>query len=804
MKRKLLPMLIVFILTISCNNPVAVKILATATPAATATATTPPTETPVPTPTPTPTPPPAVRVEMAEQALFMGNYESAWREFQDAQNNADDPEIQTEAALGIGRSLFLSRNYSSAIDAFEALVQTYPESPQAANAYFFLAQSYEATQAYNLAAEAYTKFLELRPGVLDAYIQEKRGDAYMAAGNPAAAIQAFEAAIQAPQDGVTTWTELKLGKAYAAQGDFTNALTRYLEVYKTSDNDYARAQANFLMGQAYLTMEMPEQAYARFLDSVDSFPRAYDSYSGLVVLVSNGVQVNELNRGIVDYYAGQYGLAIEALTRYLETNTERAAEAYHFRALSYLAINSPDKAIADWDTIITSYIGDIRWATAWEEKAYALWAYQTRHDDAANTLLQYVEQAPDSTLAPSFLFQAARILERGGRLVEASATWERLMDTYPSAQDSYRGLFLAGVSYYRAGNLPKALTVFQRALVLANTPDEQAAAYLWTGKTQLAQGDEGAARSAWQQGAQRDPTGYYSERANELLLNRAAFTIDQPVDLGYDLAAERSQAEEWLRTTFSIPPETDLGGLSDLANDPRILRGAAFWELGLYNEARDQFELARKSLLSDPVGTFRLMNYLLDLGVYRSAILASRQILDLANLDDAGTLQAPIYFNHIRFGIYYRDLILKASQAENFHPFFLLSVLRQESMFEGFARSGAGARGLMQIMPATGQEIVSSMNWPEGYIEADLYRPEVSITLGARYLARQRDYFGGNLYAALAAYNGGPGNTIIWSQLAGDDLDLLLEVIRASETRQYIMMIYENFNIYRLLYQRGY
>ena len=53
----------------------------------------------------------------------------------------------------------------------------------------------------------------------------------------------------------------------------------------------------------------------------------------------------------------------------------------------------------------------------------------------------------------------------------------------------------------------------------------------------------------------------------------------------------------------------------------------------------------------------------------------------------------------------------------------------------------------MQIMPATGQEIASSMNWPEDYEDDDLYRPEVSINLGARYLARQRDYFEDNMFA---------------------------------------------------------
>jgi soluble lytic murein transglycosylase len=806
MQKRIVIFLVMMLVTLSCSIPIAAKVIPTSlspSAAPTTAPTNPPSATPVPTLTPTPTPPPAVRVELAEQALFLGNYENARREFQEAQGSTTDPEVQAAAAFGIGRSLYLSRNYSTAIDTFKSMVETYPQSPYTANAYYFLARSYEATEVYDLAAEACKKFLEIRPGVLDAYIQEQCGDDYFAAGNPAAAAEAYAAAVQAPQEGTTIWVELKLGKAYSAMGDFSSAIKKFLEIYEKSDNDYARAQANLLMGQAYLTMGMPEQANARFLDSVASFPKAYDTYSGLVILISNGVGVNDLGRGLVDYYAGQYGLAIDALTRYIEAGGEEIAKAHYFRALSFLAQNQPEDAIKDWDQIITNYSGDGLWASAWEEKAYTLWAYLDKYDEAADVLLQYIAQVPDSSLAPEYLFQAARILERNSRFTDAAAAWERLIDTYPSAEKSYRGLFLAGIAYYRAGDYAKALTVFQRALVLAGTPIEQSAAYLWTGKTQQVQGNPDAARTAWEQAAQRDPTGYYSERANELLQNQTPFQVNQPVDLGYNLVQERIQAEEWLRTTFSLSPETDLNGLGELAADPRMVRGAAFWDLGLYDESRNEFEALRQSVLTDPVQTYRLMNSFLELGLYRSAILASRQILDLANLDDIGTLKAPAYFNHIRFGIFYKDLILQASQEENLHPLFLLSVLRQESMFEGFADSGAGARGLMQIMPATGQEIASSMNWPD-YTVGDLYRPEISITFGARYLARQRDYFEGSLYTALAAYNGGPGNAIIWNQLAGNDPDLLLEVIRADETRSYIIQIYEFFNIYRLLYQRGY
>ena len=57
-----------------------------------------------------------------------------------------------------------------------------------------------------------------------------------------------------------------------------------------------------------------------------------------------------------------------------------------------------------------------------------------------------------------------------------------------------------------------------------------------------------------------------------------------------------------------------------------------------------------------------------------------------------------------------------------------------------------------------------------------------------------------DLYAALAAYNAGPGNASVWKELAGDDQDLLLETIRFQETRDYVRYIYEIYTIYSNLY----
>ena len=79
----------------------------------------------------------------------------------------------------------------------------------------------------------------------------------------------------------------------------------------------------------------------------------------------------------------------------------------------------------------------------------------------------------------------------------------------------------------------------------------------------------------------------------------------------------------------------------------------------------------------------------------------------------------------------------------------------------------------------------------------------VSVRFGAYYMAQQRDRFDGDLFAALAAYNAGPGNASIWKELAPDDPDLYLEVIRLSQPHLYIRRIYETYTIYRQLYTVG-
>lgn len=791
----------IFIIFITgCSFPMGISIPLgdTATPA-------PPTATwtpePSPTPTVTPTPIPSEWLSIAREALYQGEYDRAIQDYQAALDQSQDQGIKLSAILGLAQAYQASGDCNSSLNYSNQLIQLDPQSNQGILANYYSARCLDQLQQYPSAADAYARFRQQNEGILDAFLFELEGDSRVNAGDYSGAITAYQSALSSFPPGNSDKINLKIGQAFLSASNYTEAIRSLLVLYDSTQSDYTKATANFLTGQAYIALGLPDQAYARFQDSVLNFPRSYDSYSGLVQLVNDGIPVDELSRGIVDYYAGQYGYALDALNRYINSTPEHDATAHFYKALCLRLMDQSDAAITEFDYIIQNYSGDRFWTPAWDEKAYTQWANLGYYRESAQTLIDFVARVPDAIEAPQFLFDAGRIQERGNLLAEAAQTWGRLINEYPSASSSYRALFLSAITSFRLGNFDQALLDSQRSVVLATDVESQSAAHFWIGKIQQARGETASALSSWETAATLDPTGYYGIRAVDLILNQKPLSTSGNYNLAFDLDSERIQAKEWLRSTFNISPEVDLDSPADLGAFDSFKRANLFWNMGEYQLADAEFEVLRLAFSSDAVNSFRLLKHLTDLRMNRAAIFTSRQILSMANMSDEQTLSAPIYFNHIRFGPYFRDLLLEQANAENLDPLVLFSLVRQESMFNPLAGSSAGAMGLMQLMPGTGSEVASQINWPVNYSQEDLWRANVNIRLGSRYLARQRDYFDGDLFSALAAYNAGPGNVQIWRDLAGGDPDLFLEIIRFDETRNYLTQITEFNNIYNTLYQ---
>lgn len=130
-----------------------------------------------------------------------------------------------------------------------------------------------------------------------------------------------------------------------------------------------------------------------------------------------------------------------------------------------------------------------------------------------------------------------------------------------------------------------------------------------------------------------------------------------------------------------------------------------------------------------------------------------------------------------------------------------LGITRQESGFDPMARSGADARGMMQLLPATAASEARRLGM--GFETSMLYQPDYNMQLGQAFLGRQINNFSGSYPMAIAAYNAGPGRPPQWVTFCGDprggatDPIDFIECIPFSETRNYVMRVMEGMQVYR-------
>lgn len=149
----------------------------------------------------------------------------------------------------------------------------------------------------------------------------------------------------------------------------------------------------------------------------------------------------------------------------------------------------------------------------------------------------------------------------------------------------------------------------------------------------------------------------------------------------------------------------------------------------------------------------------------------------------------------------YWDEVGQQARTFKVDPYLVASIMRQESIFNPDALSSAGARGLMQIMPATAEEIVARLRLPALTLE-QLHDPAVSITLGTQYLASLLQRYQGNIVLTLAAYNAGPGRASRWREQWPDlSMDEFIELIPIEETRFYVKYVLRNLMLYERLYK---
>ncbi len=327
----------------------------------------------------------------------------------------------------------------------------------------------------------------------------------------------------------------------------------------------------------------------------------------------------------------------------------------------------------------------------------------------------------------------------------------------PLGADYAEAEFFAGwLALRKLGDAALADTHFARIEQAGKSPITRSRAFYWRGRAAEQRGDAAGAQAHYIEGA-RYPTTFYGQLAAE---KAGIKTLDLPAET-QPTAEDRARFEQ-----------------RELVKAIRVLNAAG--ERSLVNvfvtHLDDSLAAGELALLVDTARSFgepMLAMNVVRAGAQRGIIMAERGF----------PLRTPpqVYGGP--------------------EPAFVLGIIRQESGFQPDIRSSAGARGFMQLLPSTAEIVARKLG--VAYDASMLTDPEYNMRLGSKYLGDQVDRFSGSYIMAAAAYNAGPGRPAQWISFCGDprtggtDPIDFIECIPFSETRNYVMRVLENAQIYR-------
>jgi soluble lytic murein transglycosylase-like protein/predicted negative regulator of RcsB-dependent stress response len=398
---------------------------------------------------------------------------------------------------------------------------------------------------------------------------------------------------------------------------------------------------------------------------------------------------------------------------------------------------------------------------------------------------RHVERFPNHQKTQEILWLRAWNHEEAGDYKSAAEGYRRVFGTKGKRTDE--AYLRHALCYYRRGLYDSAsahLEAFKRKFPQS---DYTWAGMFWHGKSLAAMGRKADAYKVWGDISRLDPTDYYAHRARQLMGADSVglFAAQAPA------LADEARVRAWLDSTapwskkrLTAKDSIDMFRGAALLMAARPDAADMFldrFESGFNENLQIQYDLACAYAMSGSMAlSFRVARR-----------LGWRIPMDSRE-------KRPPQVLSVLYPPFYRAEIGRYAARFGIDPMLVIAVMRQESIFDSKIVSPAGAIGLMQVMPATGEGIARELK--EAFAEESLYNYETSIRYGAYYLRKRLAQFDGDKVLALCSYNAGAHNAVRWRDRNRHlEPDLFVEDIAFFETRGYVKKVMGNYWTYREL-----
>jgi soluble lytic murein transglycosylase len=403
-----------------------------------------------------------------------------------------------------------------------------------------------------------------------------------------------------------------------------------------------------------------------------------------------------------------------------------------------------------------------------------------QNNNAANLTLPSLKTRYGIELSLHAIDRMAR-----SKLEDAISSYKQLQQSL-SADDRAYGW--GRIAYHAArAHHPQAL----RFYTLAASSDMDKEQLAWQARAALRASDWVRLRSAIavmpaaqaEEGAWR----YWKARAlKETALKNQAQQLEANA-LFSQLSKERHYygwlAAEELESVMGNPQQeytTTEPEVSAIAKDPAIRRALELQRLDMRWEAKAEWVWATRNFN--------------DQQLLAAAEYAARQNWYDIAISTADNTQQTHDFN-LRYPTPYRDLIRTSAKDAQVDEAWIYGLTRQESRFMHYAKSGVGASGLMQLMPATAKWAAKRMGM-SGYRNDMIHDLSTNIEIGTYYMRYTLDLMSGQAVMATAAYNAGPSRAKRWMAAEPMEAAIYIETIPFAETRGYVQKVMANAHFY--------
>ncbi len=391
-------------------------------------------------------------------------------------------------------------------------------------------------------------------------------------------------------------------------------------------------------------------------------------------------------------------------------------------------------------------------------------------------------EAPAHSLADDALYRAAKVAKDMGDPAGLVSRLELISQRYPSGDMHLRARFALAWEASQSGDLKTAIDIVSNEPRDEPTEDLQGRSAYFRAKWLAESGDLQNAIEAYVAAFNKAPVSYFGQLAYARLHHLAPERAKE--------AAARLSRARGVKLTFERRPELASAGFKRVfallsVGEPTL----ANWELrilGFTSEGAD-VELAMLSIA------------LLDRADAPSLAieLARRHMPRLLQRAPTGS---DVAMYELVYPVAYAQLIESTAKSAGVPAAFVRAVAREESGFNPEAVSRAHAYGLVQLLVPTAKTLVRSKKEKIGKAGKELLRPELNLTLGARFMASLAAGFRNHYALVPPAYNAGPGAVARWLRERGSQsLDVWVENIPYDETRGYTRRVLQSYGIYNWL-----